>query len=95
MQLAIWIGVVAILLVPGATCVWIARRVGRIRPGGLANRGDQRQNNQEQRAGPGPSPCAHEWSSDSGPVLSPTLSCGTPAVWSIVSSRFAIGVFSG
>ena len=31
MQLAIWIGVVAILLVPGATCVWIARRVGRIR----------------------------------------------------------------
>ena len=30
-QLAIWIGVAAILLVPGATCVWIARRVGRIR----------------------------------------------------------------
>ena len=29
--IAVWTGVVVVLLVPGATCVWIARRLGRIR----------------------------------------------------------------
>ena len=30
-QIAIWTGATTVLLVPGAACVWIARRVGRIR----------------------------------------------------------------
>ena len=38
---------------------------------------------------------ADSYTSDSSPVLSPTLSCGMPALSRIVSSRFDIGVFSG
>jgi len=40
----IWMGVAVVLLVPGATCVWIARRLGRIRyvPIERLERGDER-----------------------------------------------------
>ena len=81
--------------------VLLLRRVGRVRAGGMADcRRDHRKKNGQQRQRSAGADIVYScespvYTSDSNPVLSPTLSCGMPALSRIVSSRFAIGVFSG